>query len=362
VRKVAVFGESRGFFEEMFCDVELKQISLPTNWRSANQIDLLRALSRPRSTWQSEYVRQQFLRTGSNVLISLIDNTEFYGYCANSKTGRRTIAIQNGVRLPESEWLYSIRRFRKLKPRPEFQHDIYVAWGSWDAERYLNLGGSARQLVVAGSLADALHRRRKGSSAEDIAVGVLEMRSPHGMFRDVPDFPDGNPEIMASYAQSIRILYRHIERFSKESGIQPHFILNSTHNLDEQLIHLNQLFSSNPIYHHSSSDTLASYDVMARCRVTLGVLSSLLVEAFGRGKRILALNPSGNRDLDFPIQGVWTLQDPRYEAFKERLMMIIEMSDDEWRTTAGRAPHSLIAYDPKNPTDFVVKNLVRSSV
>ncbi len=360
--RVAVFGEDRGFFEELLCDYELKRFSLPTRLKSVRISDALHTLSKPRSLWQSEYVQRQFERTNCRLLVSTVDNAEYFGYCSNLETGRRTIAIQNGLRLPETEWLYSISRFQNLKPRPEFQHDIYIAWGSWDADRYLGLGGSARQMIVAGSLADALHRKRVGQFSTEYEIGVLELRSPHGLFDNVLPFPERNPQVMRNYSESIRVLFKHLERFRVESGIRPHFILNSTHDLTDQLKLLDQLYSGSFSYSYSPFDTLASYDGIMRSEVVVGVLSSLLVEAFGRGKKILALNPSGSKDLNFPIQGLWTLQDNRYEAFKERLQIILHMSEDDWTRSIGDAPFSLVAYDSKNPTDIVLKDLVKSLV
>jgi hypothetical protein len=90
----------------------------------------------------------------------------------------------------------------------------------------------------------------------------------------------------------------------------------------------------------------------------VGVLSSLLVEVFGRGRKILAFNPSGSTDLDFPIDGIWTLSDGRYEAFSERLRNIIEMSSSSWESEVGAAPRKLVAYDSQAPTDRIVQNLV----
>lgn len=356
--KVAVLGDDRGLISRVFHGHELRQVSLP-RWGIKNHpVDLLAALCRPRAEWQAEFVRRQIKRSSGKIILTLIDNVEYLGYCSDPNYGIRTIAIQNGLRLPDSEWRYSIDRFRSIRKRNEFQHDIYLAWGEWDAERYLRLGGSARQVISVGSLPDALHRAKPNSALQNHLIGALEIREPGGLFFDVLPFPPRNPQIMSAYANNIRILYSYLERYCKTEAIEPLFVLNSTHELAPQLDLLTDLYPSARKIHHDLPNTLASYDGAASCHVVVGVLSSLLVEVFGRGRKILAFNPSGNEDLNFPIDGIWSLNDGRYEAFAERLRVILEMSPSAWESHVGVASKRLIAYDPHAPTDAVIRKLV----
>ena len=321
-------------------------------------IDAAFAICRPRAEWQAEYVKRQIKRSRSKVTLTMIDNVEYLGYCSDPENNIRTIAIQNGVRLPETEWEYSIERFRSMRKGNQFQHDIYVAWGDWDAERYLRLGGSAREIISAGSLADSIHRAKSASIPERHLIGALEMRNPRHLFYDVRPFPPRNPQTMSSFADNIRTLYSHLERFCRTGSIQPLFVLNTGHELTPQLRLLDGLYQGRKDIHYQPSNTLASYDGVASCHVVVGVVSSMLVEMLGRGRKILAFNPSGNDDLDFPVEGIWTLTDGRYEAFTERLRMIVEMSASEWKNEVGAVSRNLVAYDPRLATDVVIRRLV----
>lgn len=356
--KVAVLGDSRGLLSRTLVGYDLQQVSLPSRGLRNRPIDVAIALCRPRSVWQAEFVKRGIKRSGSKVSLTIIDNVEYLGYCSDPDNGIRTIAIQNGLRLPDTEWRYAIERFRSMKKCNQFQHDVYVAWGDWDAERYLDLGGSAREIISAGSLADALHRVESDAVSESHLIGALEMRNPRHLFFDLLPYPPRNPQIMSAYADNIRVLYSHLERFCRTEATQPLFVLNSTHELAPQLQLLDSLYPSTKKTHYDALNTLASYDGVASCHVVVGVLSSLLVEVLGRGRKILAFNPSGNADLDFPIEGIWTLSDGRYEAFAERLRIVIEMSASEWKNEVGVASRKLIAYNPEAPTEVVIRKLV----
>ena len=359
--RVAVFGDDRGLLRQVLGGYEIHPISLSQNPFKLNIIDAMCAVTKPRPVWQAEYIRRQFVRTKSSVLISLIDNTEFFGYCSDLGRNRRTIAVQNGVRLPEYEWEYSIDRYRRLSLTNEYQHDIYVAWGGWDAERYFRLGGTARELVVAGSLVDSIHRKNSIPRPETSLLGVLEMRNPQGLFFNRAKFPGRNEHTMTSYSKSISILYRYLERFCLSNSIKPLMILNSTHELGPQLGLLDRLYLGPKDVHYGFGNTLGSYDAIDSCHVVVGVLSSLLVEAFGRSRRILAFNPSGNPDVNFPVDGIWSLTESSYGAFEERLSLIMSMSNSEWGRLTGKFPQQLVAYDPSKPTDLVVRELVENS-
>ena len=355
--KVAVLGDSRGLLSRTLVGYDLQQVSLPSRGLRNRPMDGAIALCRPRAEWQAEFVKRGIKRSGSNVLLSLIDNVEYLGYCSDPDNGIRTIAIQNGLRLPWG-WAPSIGKFHAMKKRNQFQHDIYVAWGDWDAERYLDLGGSAREMIRAGSLADAVHRAETKSIPENHLIGVLEMRNPRHVFFDLLPDPPRNTLNMSAWADNIRVLYSHLERFCRTEATQPLFVLNPMHEQASQIQLLDSLYSGPKKTHYDALNALASYDGVASCHVVVGVLSSLLVEVLGRGRKILAFNPSGNADLDFPVEGIWTLSDGRYEAFAERLRIIIEMSASEWKNEVRVVSRKLIAYNPEAPTEVVIRKLV----
>lgn len=358
VARVAVFGDDRGVLQKVLNGYEICTIGLTRNLLDLNIIDLLCSVVKPRPFWQAEYVRRQFHRTESSVMVSLIDNTEFFGYCSDLVGQKRTIAIQNGLRLPDYEWEYSIERFRRLLQPDGYQHDIYVAWGDWDAERYVRLGGTAREIVVAGSLMDSIHRKNSLPRPGSSLIGVLEMRNPEGLFFNRARFPGQNEQTMTSYSKSIAVLYQYLKRFCDSNSIRPLVILNSTHELGSQLGLLSHVYSGPKDLHYDFGNTLGSYDAIDSCHVVVGVLSSLLVEAFGRSRRVLAFNPSGNPDINFPIDGIWSLTDDSYDAFEERLSSIMNMSTDEWNRFTGTLPQHLVAYNPSRPTDLVIRELV----
>jgi surface carbohydrate biosynthesis protein len=65
-------------------------------------------------------------------------------------------------------------------------------------------------------------------------------------------------------------------------------------------------------------------------RISIGMHSTALREAFGRGNRILACNFSGSASYAFPINGLWYLENNDFEEFERRLNYILGMSQAKW--------------------------------
>jgi len=95
----------------------------------------------------------------------------------------------------------------------------------------------------------------------------------------------------------------------------------------------------------SIKERFSSYFASDQSLVTIGMSSTALWEAFGRGNRILAVNLTDNPVYDFPISGVWSMRQPTYDEFETRLSEIMNMKDSEWTSLSKEAREFLIRDD-----------------
>lgn len=108
----------------------------------------------------------------------------------------------------------------------------------------------------------------------------------------------------------------------------------------------------------STKERFSSYFASDQSLVTIGMSSTVLWEAFGRGNRILAVNLTDNPVYDFPISGVWSMRQPTYAEFEARLFEIKNMKESEWASLSGAAREFLIRED----VDQSVADRIRSHV
>ena len=95
----------------------------------------------------------------------------------------------------------------------------------------------------------------------------------------------------------------------------------------------------------SVKERFSSYFASDQSVVTIGMSSTALWEAFGRGNRILAVNLTDNPIYDFPINGIWSMRQPSYEEFVARLNYIRRMTDSEWESLSKDSRELLIQND-----------------
>jgi surface carbohydrate biosynthesis protein len=154
-------------------------------------------------------------------------------------------------------------------------------------------------------------------------------------------------------------LLKYLDRYSKDRAIRIRYVPPKTSmGYDKVKNFLDR--------HHSSSYELStewgswttSYDEVMSSHVVVGDNSSILVEAFGRGNRILSVNMSNYSERDFPVLGLWSMRLPTYGEFVDRLDMIRGLSKDEWRKETRGHPKNLVAFDSDMTTQEVLRRVI----
>lgn len=112
----------------------------------------------------------------------------------------------------------------------------------------------------------------------------------------------------------------------------------------------------------SLHERFSSYFACDEAHVTVGMSSTSLWESFARGNKVLAVNPTENPIYDFPIDGCWSLRQPTYEGFSERLSMIFAMDDIEWKRLTESAREQLIRSDDVESAGQRVRAIVCDAV
>lgn len=290
-------------------------------------------------------------RSGRRVVSTQIDNYNFFGILANAVYPVRLVAIQNGIRLH-----HELRTLRGTlignHVRSEgLLHDIYLCWGMSDIVRMRHAGLTGRVVLPVGSLRDSLHRASGDLKYPGMEIAVVMVKRK--------DFRTTTSTYLTHVWESRRAVFDALRGYVRKTELVPEFVVapGPAEQIREQRRIVEREYGTTVVI-RTSSDWSSSYDSVMSAGVVIGDNSSLLVEALGRGRRILSVNMTDDPSLDFPVEGPWTLKKPTYEEFAERLTWIRSMSDTEWAGLIGDVPKYLVNYNPQYPTHDFVKDLI----
>jgi len=333
---------------QLLGDLHPFEFEVPDHFPIRESVLAIRASLKGRRLRQGEYVRLKAKSVGGTLLVTPIDNYDFLGRISAVKNGIRTIAIQNGTRTAD-DW----NRAASSLARDEPLHDVFLCWGRNDVKNLEDLGIRATSVIPIGSLKDSLHRERGHSADQSREISAVFIKSAL-----VTGQSTRGAEIQI--LPNLKLL-RYLDKYSSMRGVRIRYVpyYDSKAGYEEVRSFLGKNLSSTFELSVGQRGWSTSYDEVMSSHVVVGSNSSMLVEAFGRGKRILAVNMSQFAWRDFPVSGVWSLRLPTFDEFAERLDLIRNMSEAMWKQQVADLPSWLVAYDTNNPTHVVVNRTIR---
>jgi len=284
------------------------------------------------------------------IVITFIDNNYYFQQTARLIQGVRFLAIQNGGRLLERD---------HPKDGPPVYHSEFACMGEWEVDQYRRHGAIVRRYYPIGSLKESYYRNwlketgnediQQRKKAFDLCV-ISQVR---------PTLQKVFPEQMKSFellADFLRIFCRdHYKSICVASRCHPE---NAPNDYRWELDwYISKLGRQVVVVPHEKGQFM-SYQMTDTSVVSLGMHSTLVREAFGRGNRILSCNFTENPVYNFPVDGPWALNEPNYELFERQLLNLLEMPDADYAKVCGRWPKYHLGHGQQHPTDQFLKGLI----
>ena len=283
------------------------------------------------------------------IVVTFIDSAVFE-MAAQRFRSARFLAIQNGGRL--------LDRDRPVGRSPQIYLREFACLGRYDIDQYSRRGARVETYYPIGSLRDAYYRagRVKGSAiAKEFDLCLPSQFKPSARL------------VFSERLDSFDVLARHVRRFCESQQTTLCVALRRHPDTDPagyewECQYLEGLLGDRVPMFPNVPGAYTTYGLVDRSRVSIGVCSTVLREGFGRGNRILSCNYSGNPVYTFPLPGPWTVTDPAYEVFEQRLLWLLSASEEEYAKVCGDLPSYLISYDEKMPTHVFLQQLIADAV
>jgi hypothetical protein len=292
------------------------------------------------------------------IVITYIDNSELFHEVARANHRRmRFLAIQNGARTEVVEM--SDKAARRIFI-PEF-----ACFGNYERDLYLGRGAQVSRFIPIGSLREAYFRRYWHQEAPvaadpyDYDMCIVAEASP-GWNQRYPGSEDAIGYI-AKYA--VRLAHEKGLKLviAGKRDIAPGQVRALIHQRDTEVDWYKKYAGDHPVTPRVR-DQFSTYELTVRSRLSLALMSTVLREASSRGSRVLHCNFSGDNRWDFCVDGIWSLKEDSYEAFAERVMALLALSDEAWREKSAKMAAYVMNNDDSNPTDVALQKIIAEAV
>lgn len=233
-----------------------------------------------------------------------------------------------------------------------------LCWGDWVRDNFPLFGRTEAKYVAVGALVNDLYLRIRPKVSKENALLLVST------VKDETWWGDESGERQRGYGELVDF----VNVFSRHRSIRPVVALTIDRDHDPsineseleqnwfknrlngnvQFTEPRSLFGSGGPFGSPAraprypKERYATYFLSDCSEVTIGMSSTVLWESFSRGNKILSINLTNNSIYNFPVDGVWSLQQPSYEEFSNRLEWILGMNDKEWSELSKQAREYLI--------------------
>ena len=303
-------------------------------------------------TWscvRAGYLVALLERIAPAIVVTFIDSTAFQ-MAGQRFRKARFLVVQNGGRLLARD--YPVGRTPQIRLRE------FACLGRYECDEYRQYGAIVDTYYPVGGLIDSYYRA--GCAGHAAATRDFDLCLPSQLM-------PGSEIVHTERLDGFKLLAGHVRRFCETHGtglcvplrrpaeIDPDRFEWERRFFESRFGNMARLFPNVP-------GAYTTYGLCDRSRVSIGMHTTVLREAFGRGNRILSCNFTGNPVYTFPVPGPWTLTDTSYEAFEKRLLWLLNASEEEYANVCGDLPSYLISYDDRVPTHVFLRRLIADAV
>jgi surface carbohydrate biosynthesis protein len=281
------------------------------------------------------------------IVISIIDNSRLFYEVSRHSNGPRFLAIQNANRV-DTVFLSSEEAKKIYIPE-------YACYGEYERDLYQSRGAKVGKFYPIGSLRDDIYRRqhRVLGAAQEYDVCVVSEGGPGA---DKVWFP--------GIERSMILILEHAVRFCEERKLRLCIAGKRADSLsyDAEKAWIVKNLGRDIEVIRPVRYEFTTWKLIDRSAVAVAQCSTALREGMGRGNRVLFCNYSKNSKLDFHNEGLWFLKDPTYQAFEQRMVKLLSMSDEEFKAKAAITSQYIVNYNIDNPTSEFLEKLIADAV
>jgi len=306
---------------------------------------------------KSSYAKAFIDQVQPCIIITFVDNNLLFRKLdAENKDSRvKFITIQNGYRVFTG--IKEIVAVNGGDPEAIY-HSNFFCFGQYDMDQYREGGANVENFYPCGSLIDSYSRAMAYRNKSNVDSSVICLIS------DCSNM-DAYESIWGHLRLSYELLLTYLKKFSERNNIaitvacKKH---SGTDDLKHEIEWLQQHLGGRANYVPNNAKNWMSYSLTDTADVVVGGITTLLREIFGRGKKVLSCNYSGDSTMEFPVDGICLLKQKGYQIFEDRLLELISMDVDNYKKRCHKPPSYLMGYSETKPVHLFIAEIIREHI
>jgi hypothetical protein len=258
------------------------------------------------------------------------------------------VAVMHGFYVPQPE----NGRIREAWTETKKSDVVLFSLGQHDLINYRRWGNIHSRIIPVGGLNDSLYRELYGEASQQrFDICVVE--------------GSVDPNATKTFAK-IRLanwmkITEYVNQLASTKNLNVVIALSKSSKQDE----VRQWFISRfdrEITFVDSTEEFGTYRAIDASAISIGEVSTSLIEGLGRGNKVVALNFTNSELLDLPIHEINRMKNPTFSQFEMRYTELVEMNIDAYKQLTESSTNFVISYAPNRPTHVVLREFIESSI
>jgi len=301
----------------------------------------------------AQYILACIDEVGAKVVLTHVDNSSFFQYLSRLDEKRTYFAIQNGTRT-----LFCVRDSLPKPPHPFARISMtnFFCFGQRDVDLFSRHGHAIEHYFPVGSLIGGYFQSVVASkaSAPKFDLCLISQWHEHFFGKIVDDGFD--EEISRRINAGISTMNLFLSRFVDETGLK---LLICPRDPDRaELAFFKSAYGDRATIAKPDRENFSTYRAIKQSRLVVALNSTTLAEVFAWGQKVLWCNIPNDEHYEMLEAGISYFHGNDYSAFKQRVLVILEMPQAEYARETQQAARYINNFDPAHPPQEIIRSAV----
>lgn len=303
--------------------------------------------------WQIyvQYVLACIDQTRAKVVLTFIDNSGFFQNLSRIDQKRTYFAIQNGTRT-----LYCVRDILPLPPHPSSVISMtnFFCFGQRDIDLFIRHGHRVDNYFPVGTLIGGYYKSVISAPVTKPPFDLCLISQWDESFLGEISGDDFPAHVSRRYAAGLKGLYSFMHRLLEEMDLSLVICMRNDHDAAEVSFY-KDTFRGKARIAESNRKDFSTYRVVDQSRLVIALNSTTLAEVFPWGKKVLWCNVPDDEHYEMPEAGISYFHGDDYNAFKERVLMLLKMPQEDYEMLTREGARYINNFDLANPPHKVIR-------
>lgn len=298
-----------------------------------------------------QYILACLDRIKAKVVLSTIDNSPFFQNLSRIDNKRIYFAIQNGTRT-----LACVRDSLPPSPHPfsKISMSNFYCFGQRDIDLFSRHGHKVDNYSPVGSLVGGYYKTviSVQNMAPQFDICLISQWHEH-FFKEITgdDFPS---QVSKRVGAGIKAQILFVQRLLEETNLNLVVCPRNDHD-EAEVSFYKDAFGMRVKIANSDRKNFSTYRIIDQSRLVIALNSTTLAEVFSWGKKVLWCNILEDEHYEMVEAGISYFCGNDYNAFRERILDILKMPQDNYEKLTRKGASFINNYDTANPAHEVIR-------